>query len=216
MSEHNVGLSYGAFPPKVASSLKISLPAAEDLFNSYHNDLYPGITDYRENYVLPTTLEHGKIHLGLGCYIKSDNPERDIRTLNNATCQFWSIITILSINKIHQLIDTNSLQNDIICTATIYDSIYFIVRKNAEIIKWLNDNIIPLLTKDFMKGQLIPNEAAGEIGLSWAELLPVPNKANIKHIQNIINLFNYAQTNRIDISSIDKEELSSLKTKFNV
>lgn len=78
------GLSYGAFPPKVAASLKISVPAAEAIFDSYHNELYPGITKYREEYVLPTAQEHGKVHLGLGCYIKSDNPDKDIRTLNNA------------------------------------------------------------------------------------------------------------------------------------
>lgn len=83
-AEYNVGLNYGAYPKKVAASLKISISAAQVIFDSYHNELYSGITAYRENYVLPTTLRDGKIHLGLGCYIKSDDPKRDIRTLNNA------------------------------------------------------------------------------------------------------------------------------------
>ena len=78
------GLSYGAYPDKVSKTLKISLAAAEAIFNSYHNELYSGITDYRENYVLPTAKANGRIHLGLGCYIYTDNARKDIRTLNNA------------------------------------------------------------------------------------------------------------------------------------
>jgi len=176
------GLSYGAFPPKVASSLKISLPAAEAIFNNYHNTLYPGITEYRENYVLPTARQHGQIHLGLGFYIKSDSPDRDIRTLNNATCQFWSILTALTINKMHQLIDDANLQDDIIVTSTIYDSIYFEVRNDPQIIKWLNDNLIPVMTKDFMPDQIVHNAANLDIGPNWANLVELPNDASLAHI----------------------------------
>lgn len=82
--EHNVGLAYGAFPKKVASSIKCTLEEAEGIFYSYHMELFPGITKFREDYVLPTALAKGEIHLGLGFYIKSDDPDRDIRTLNNA------------------------------------------------------------------------------------------------------------------------------------
>lgn len=180
------GLSYGAFPPKVADTLKISVPAAEQIFNRYHNELYGGITDYRENYVLPTATANGRLHLGLGCYIKTDNPHKDIRTLNNATCQFWSIVTALTINKIHQLIDKTNYQNDIICTSTIYDSIYFVVRKDVNIIKWLNDRIVSIMTQDFMENQTIKNEAEGEIGLDWASLKQVPNNASTEEINVIL------------------------------
>lgn len=83
-AEHNVGLSYGCFPPKVAATLKIPLSDAETIFNNYHQKLYPAITDYRENYVLPTVQATGRIHLGLGFYMHSDKPSSDIRTLSNA------------------------------------------------------------------------------------------------------------------------------------
>lgn len=214
--EHNVGLNYGAFPKKVASSLKISIVAATQLFDRYHNELYGGITEYRENYVLPTTLEHGRIHLGLGCYIKSDNPGRDIRTLNNATCQFWSIVTALTINKIHQLIDDADLQDHIKCTSTIYDSIYFTLPADARYVKWLNDNIVPIITKDFMLDQTIHNEATGEIGPSWAELFPVRNNESLTTIQSIIDLFAYTKANSIDTSKLTKDEFTLLKTKFSL
>ena len=180
------GLSYGAFPPKVADTLKIPLHEAEQIFNRYHNELYAGITDYRENYVLPTAMQNGRIHLGLGFYIKTDDPGRDIRTVNNASCQFWSILTALTINKMHQLIDEAGLENDIQVTSTIYDSIYFNVRKDPKIVKWLNDTLIPIMTQDFMQNQIIKNTADLEIGPDWADLHLIHNNATLEDIEQAL------------------------------
>ena len=182
------GLAYGAFPKKVAATVKIPLNEAEKIFDAYNNELYPGITDYRENYVLTTAKTYGRIHLGLGFYIDSDDPDRDIRTLNNATCQFWSILTALTINRLHQLIDKAGLQNDILITSTIYDSIYMEVRSDPAIIKWLNDTIIPIMTTDFMTNQIIHNEADLEIGPSWATLHKLPHNASISDISSTLEL----------------------------
>ena len=180
------GLSYGAFPPKVARTLKISVPAAQSIFDSYHNELYSGITDYRENYVLPTSAEHGKIHLGMGCYLKTDNASRDIRTLNNATCQFWSILTLLTINKMHQLIDDAGLHNDVQCISTIYDSIYYIVKDDATTLKWVNDKLVPIMVQDWMENQTIANEATAEIGYDWADMEQIPNGATLEEIKAVL------------------------------
>jgi hypothetical protein len=180
------GLSYGAFPPKVAASLKISLPAAEAIFNSYHNELYPGITKYREEYVLPTAQAEGRVHMGLGCYIKSDNPDKDIRTLNNGTCQFWSILTLLTINKMHHLIDKAGLQNKVKCISSIYDSIYYVVEDSPETIKWVNDNLVPIMIKDWMVDQTIKNEATAEIGLNWASMEQLANGASTQEITAVL------------------------------
>jgi len=182
------GLSYGAYPPKIAKTLKISLEEAEAIFYNYHQVLYPGITDFRENYVLPTALEEGEIHLGLGFTLKTDDPSSDIRTLSNATCQFWSILTALAINKMHQLIDAKGYQDDVVVTSTIYDSIYFEVTKDPKIIKWVNDNLIKVMTTDFMENQVIKNKSECEIGLNWADLAKLPNNSSIKDIENILNL----------------------------
>lgn len=181
------GLSYGAYPPKVAKSLKIDLPLATEIFENYHFTLYPGITNYRENYVLTTAEQNKRIHLGMGFYIKTDNPGKAIRTLNNATCQFWSILTALAINKIHTLIDEQGLQDSIQTTSTIYDSIYFIVEKDAEILKWLNDNIVKIMNTDFIINQIVENEATGEIGPDWADLTQLPQNATVEKIQEMLD-----------------------------
>ena len=183
------GLAYGCFPPKVASTIKCSLEEAKAVFDAYHNEMYPGVSKYREEYVLPTAKANGELHLGLGFYIKTDNAEKDIRTLNNASVQFWSILSILGINKLHALIDEAGLQDDIFVTSTIYDSIYFEVRKDPEIIKWLNDRIVPILEKDFIKGQIVPNEARLEIGDSWADLTELSKNATIKEITEVLKKY---------------------------
>lgn len=181
------GLSYGSYPPKVARTLKIPLEDAQGIFDSYHNELYPGITEYRENYVLTTAEKNRRIHMGLGCYIKTDKPRKDIRTLNNATCQFWSILTLLTINKMHHLIDEAGLEKEVQCISSIYDSIYLVVKNDTETIKWVNDRIVPIMTTDFMQGQLIKNTAIAELGLDWSDMHQIPNDANIEDITKVLN-----------------------------
>lgn len=181
------GLSYGAFPPKVAQSIKCDLPTAEKIFNNYHQKLYPDITKYREQYVLPTVKATGKIHLGLGFYMQSDKPDADIRTLSNATCQMWSLLTALGINELHRRIDHTFVSPDIIqVTSSIYDSIYGIALADVDVLKWLNDNIVDILVKDFMVDQTVHNEAQLEIGLDWASLHPLPIHASTEEIQQVL------------------------------
>lgn len=181
------GLSYGAFPLKVSRTLKISLPAAQSIFDSYHNELYSGITDYRENYVLPTAAANGRIHIGMGCYLKTDNADRDIRTLHNASIQFWSILTLLTINKMHQLIDEKGWQEEVQCISTIYDSIYYVVKEDSEIIKWVNDNLVRIMVQDYVKDQAIPNEATAEIGRDWSTMVQVPHNASEPKILELLS-----------------------------
>lgn len=180
------GLAYGAFPPKIAATLKIPLVEAEGIFNNYHNVLYPGITRYREDYVLKTAKEQGQIHLGLGFTLKTDNADKNIRTLANATCQFWSILTALTINKMHSLIDANSYQEDVKIVSSIYDSIYLEVTDDPKIIKWVNDNLIRTMVVDFMEDQIIPNESASDLGYNWADMITIPNDASIEDIEEVL------------------------------
>lgn len=182
------GLAYGAFPKKVSDTIKVPIEQAEQIFNAYHNELYPGISNYRENYVLPTATANGKLHLGLGCYIKTDNASRDLRTLHNASAQFWSILTLLTIHKLQTLIDEANLSDDIQITSTIYDSIYFICRDNPTTIKWLNDTLIPIMLAPFIEDQLVANEAALDIGPDWATLKTIPNNATLTQIQETLDV----------------------------
>lgn len=180
-----VGLNYGCFPKKLAKQAKIPMEEAEEIYNNYHNILYKQITEMREK-VLATAVEKGRIHLGLGCYMNTSEPEAEIRTLFNACSQFWSIITLLTINKMNYLIDQEELQDSVQIVSSIYDSIYIHVRKDVELIKWVNDTIIPILTMDFLEDTIVHNEAEGEIGFNWYDTVPIANQASVQVISEAL------------------------------
>lgn len=173
-------LAYGGMPDAHKGG-----SITEELYDSYHNKLYPGVRNYIDSYVIPTATKNGKLHLGLGFYIYTDNPDADQRTLHNSTCQFWSILSILTINKLHQLIDNNNLSENVAVVSSIYDSIYFEVDDDPQIIKWVNDNLINCMTRDFMPNQRIHNTAESEIGYNWADLHKIPNNAPLEEIIEI-------------------------------
>ena len=158
----------------------------EEIYNNYHNLLYPGVRSYIDNYVVPTAEAKGKLHLGLGFYIKTDFASNDSRTLHNASIQFWSILSIIAINKLHSLIDAAGLQDDVKVISTIYDSIYIECTKTPSIIKWTNDNLISCMTKDFIPNQRIPNTAESEIGYNWADLFKLPVNSTEDEIEQIL------------------------------
>lgn len=183
------GLQYGAHPPKIAATIKCTLPEAQQIFNRYHNELYPKVTEFRENYVMPTALENGKIHLGLGCYIKTDDPNRDCRTIVNSCSQFWSILTLLTINKMNQLILQAGYGKDILCISTIYDSVYYEVKDNPTIIKWLNTTLINTMEQNFIEDQIVKNIAALDIGYDWAAVKTISRDADEAEIVEVLESF---------------------------
>ena len=179
------GLSYGCYPPKLARNAKISLEEAEVIFNNYHNVLYKDISVMKQK-VLEQATKNGRVHAGLGCYLNTFDPDKENRTDFNFMSQFWSIITILTINKMHALIEQTGYTNDIQIVCSIYDSIYLVVKKDATIIKWLNDTIIPIITKDFITDIIVHNEAEGEIGFNWYDTVAIHNNASIEEIEEAI------------------------------
>jgi len=175
-------LAYGGFPDSHKGGV-----ITQEIFDNYNNILYPGITKYREEYVLPTALKQGYLHLGLGCRIYCDNPNSQIRTLHNATIQFWSILTLIAINELNYRIQNQNLEKEIQITSSIYDSIYTRCRKDPEIVKWVNDNLIELMTVQYIENEVVHNTAQGEVGLNWADLNKVPNNASVEEIAEILS-----------------------------
>ena len=174
-------LAYGGYPDEHKGGV-----ITQEIFDNYHNVLYPGITDYRENYVLPFTKQHGYIHLGLGCRMYSSNASQAIRTLNNATVQFWSILTLIAINELNYQVDLAGLDQQIEVSSTIYDSIYLHVEKEPSIIKWTNDTLVPIMCTQYLEEERIHNEASGEIGRNWADLHKIKNNASIDEINEVL------------------------------
>ncbi|MCP4489791.1 MAG: hypothetical protein GY820_21110 [Gammaproteobacteria bacterium] len=174
-------LAYGGFPDADKGGV-----ITQEIFDNYHNVLYPGITEYREGYVLPTARQQGYIHLGLGCRMYSSDPNQAIRTLNNGTVQFWSILTMIAVNELNYRIQEAQLTEEVKICSTIYDSIYTYTIEVAEILEWVNKNLIEVMTVPYLEDETIHNEATGEVGRNWADLHKIPNGATAEEITKIL------------------------------
>ena len=180
------GLSYGAYPNKVAETIKCSIEEAEQIFNAYHNEMYPDITKFRER-VINYTRNHGYNHLGLGLRLYSSDVNKEARTIFNASSQFWSILTLMSMADLYTEIDNADKQNEVFINSTIYDALYGYVKNDPQTIQWLNDTIVPIMTTQWLEDQIVQNEANLEIGNSWADLHELQNTASIKEITRVLN-----------------------------
>ena len=97
------------------------------------------------------------------------------------------MLTAIGINELHHRIDETFVSSDTVqVTSTIYDSIYGICLADPEVIHWLNENIVEILTKDFVEGQLVKNEANLEIGLNWANTHNIDNGASLEDITKLL------------------------------
>jgi hypothetical protein len=161
----------------------------QEIFDNYHNVLYPDVRAYLENYVKPITNQKGYLHLGLGCRLYSDDVEADFRTLFNATFQFWSILTLIAVNELNYRIKKAGLQDEIILCSTIYDSIYTYISPDSEVIKWYNDNVVQIGKKDFIPNQQVLNSLECGIGRNWSEEIAIPPNASIIQIEEILENF---------------------------
>ena len=170
----------------MSKNAKIPLAKAQEIFDRYHNVLYSNITEMRDR-TLEQAITKGKVHLGLGCYMNTYEPEKEIRTLFNVLSQFWSIITLLTINKLHTLIDEKGYQDDIEVVSTIYDSIYIHMTEDVSLIEWVNNTIIPILTADYITDIIVHNEAEAELGYNWYDTVKLPNNASIEQINLVLN-----------------------------
>lgn len=177
-----MNISDGGFPDEIRGGA-----ITQAIFDAYHNELYPLITKYREEYVLPTASSLGYLHLGLGCRIYTDDAAGDIRTLHNATCQFWSILTLIAINELNYQVASHNRVEDVMPHGTIYDSIYVYVKEDAETVKWLNDTLVPIMNTEYIEGITVPNKCVGELSNCWTDMVKINNGASIEEVQKIID-----------------------------
>jgi hypothetical protein len=111
--------------------------------------------------------------------------DKDVRVLFNSTCQFYSIITLITVSKVYFHLKDNNMLDQVKIINTIYDSIYLEIDDTPELIKYMNELIIPILTCKVFDNEVIPNEAEVDIGYDYYDMITIPNNASIDHIEAI-------------------------------
>ena len=155
----------------------------QDIFDAYHNEMYPGITKYREEYAKPTAIKQGYLHVCYGLRLYSDKPEKDMLTLFNALSQGYSVLTSIALNKFDKYIIDNNLQNSIKITNEIHDAIYLEIDNTVEMIKLVNDILPPIMSEQFVLDQSIPLGAEIDIGYNLYDMKTLSNDASTEEIQ---------------------------------
>lgn len=178
-------MQFGGGPQKLARTLKCPQPEADAIFYAYHNELYPDMKVYNTN-VGVFAEQNGYVELGLGLRllcpsVKSYDEQTKssaLRSVANATVQFWDVLTLIGIEKFQKHIEEAGYIGRVIMHSTIYDSVYMEIENTPEIIQWVNKVLIEDMVEDYMEDQPVKLKANLDVTAeegTWADLVELPN-----------------------------------------
>lgn len=84
------------------------------------------------------------------------------------------------------MIDDNDLNDRVKFISTIYDAVYLECDNDPELVKWVNDNLIPIMKAPYLEGEIIHNLVDLEVGLDWASFSLIKNDASLEDIRTIM------------------------------
>ena len=182
-------MQFGGGVAKLAKTLKISVSEATTIHHAYHGVLYPGMAKYNDRVGMEATRD-GYVELGLGLrlqcpsvYSKDDATKAAaLRSVANATVQFWDVLTLIGIEKFQNHIEECGYIGKVIIHSTVYDSVYMEIENNPETIEWVNTVLIADMIEDYMEDQPVKLMANLDITKpegSWADLQELPNHNHV-------------------------------------
>ena len=151
----------------------------QEIFDRYHNELYPGVTKFREEYVIPYSKDQGFLHLNWGLRLNSSNPKADLLSMNNANFQGYSNLTLIGATKFRRKYLEDGNKHNILGLNIIHDALYYELDDTPEAIKYVNDTLIKELIPDFLQNQTVHLRAEVDFGYSQADMLTIPNNAEM-------------------------------------
>ena len=208
------GLMFGAGPKKLAKMLGGDLEEGVRIWKIFH-ETYSGISAWGRK-VAKFAETHGYIEVGLGlrlttptltrkskaviAKLRNDDEVDDIdrikaeakqggdeRSAINATIQFWDHLTVQSITKFYKAIQEAGYENAVTPHATIYDAFYGTVTNDPEIIQWVNETLIGIMTSDYMEDQPVKLKANLDIGPTWAVQEELSNNCDLDEIKKVLS-----------------------------
>lgn len=185
-------MQFGGGPQKLARTLKCPQAEADAIFYAYHNELYPDMKVYNTNVGL-FAEQNGYVELGLGLRllcpsVKSYDEQiksAALRSVANATVQFWDVLTLIGIEKFQKHIEESGYIGRVVMHSTIYDSVYMEIENTPEVIQWVNLVLIKDMVEDYMENQPVKLKANLDITEeegTWADLVELPNVDSLSQI----------------------------------
>lgn len=189
-------MQFGGGVAKLAKTLKIPTAEATAIHNAYHNEIYPGMAAYNTKVGIDA-VRNGFVELGLGLrlqcpsvYSNDDGVKAaSLRSVANATVQFWDVLTLIGIEKFQTRIEEEGYTGRVIQHSTVYDSVYMEIEANVDTIQWVNKTLISVMVEDYMEDQPVKLKANLDItseGGSWADLNELPNGDAVAEISGVL------------------------------
>lgn len=111
------------------------------------------------------------------------------RSAGNAATQSYCILTMRAFNEFMERVWKSPYKYSILPSGTVHDSIYLVIHDSAEILKWVNDNLIDCMAwqeLDELKHPTVKISSSLEVYWpSWAHTIEIPNKASKNEIKSI-------------------------------
>lgn len=116
----------------------------------------------------------------------------EARTVGNAMSQSYGLMNNRAVNAFMEKVWASPYKEEILPIAQIHDASYYLVKKDPEILEWLNIELV----KEYNWNDL-PEIFHKEVGLggevsvfypTWAEEISIPNEASLEEIRTTLNL----------------------------
>ena len=156
----------------------------QEIFDRYHEELYPGVNAFKNEYVIPQAMNEKFIHLNWGLKLQADDPRSSLLPINNANFQGYSDLTSIAGVKFRNTYLANGNPYNIIGLNIIHDALYYELDDTPEAVKWLNDNLVDCLTPDFLINQTVHLRAEVDYGYNQKDMVTMPNNADLSTITN--------------------------------
>jgi DNA polymerase-1 len=187
------GMSYGAFPKKVAEQLKVSLAAAQVIFNNYW-ELYRDIKKYNTKKIEEAREKGYTVSVFSGLRLLTPQltsrdggiVSKEERVIGNFAIQSGNILTLIRVMEFQEWLENEGLTEDVKVFNSIHDAVYLYIKQDAELVARVNKKLVEVLTKDYTENQPIHLEAELDIGINWKKQVTLKNSATPKEISGIM------------------------------
>ena len=166
--------AYGGYPDSHKGGV-----ITQAIFDRYHDELYPGVNQFKTEYVIPTVNSNKSLHLNWGLRLATDNPRGDLLPLNNANFQGYSDLTCIAAVKFRNLYMSQGNPHNIMGLNIIHDALYYELDDTPEAVEWVNTNLIACMTPDFLINQTVHLRAEADFGYNQKDMVTMPNNADL-------------------------------------
>lgn len=142
-------------------------------------------------------MKNGYIELAFGLQLKTPKinskdsgvQSSEVRSSSNAATQSYGMLMNRAFIEFLQRVKDSKYKHDIRLINTIHDAVYLLIRDDAEVILWVNENLVEcmLWQEDPILASEIKMGAELDCGRDWAHCYTLPNGISKENIQSFLD-----------------------------